>query len=100
MTLGKSRFALGVGYERLFDDHQHNAWGIVLQYRIIDPWTVLIAPGITYGGSAISEAEPTVHLETTYEFELGPIDLGPAFEVAVEPNDVHMTLALHLDLHF
>lgn len=99
-AIAKSPFGIGLGYERLLDEHQHNALSIVFQYRILDPWSVSLSPGIAFEGSDLNAIEPAVHLETAYEFELGPIDLGPAFEVAWEPEGVHLTLAVHAGVHF
>ena len=41
-----------------------------------------VSPGITFIGRAEPEKTFALHMEITYEFELGPIHLGPVLEYA------------------
>ena len=93
-AIGESRWGLGGGLERLFDDHGHTTLSAVVQFRIFDPWSVVVAPGMTISDDA--ELAPSVHFETAYEFAFGNFHLGPSFEVAVDPNETHLTLGLHM----
>jgi hypothetical protein len=93
-------FGIGLGYEHLFDDHRHNAITAIFQYRITAPWSVSVSPGFTFEGNDFSSPRPSAHLETVYEFQIGVIDLGPSFEVALEKEGVHLTLAAHAGVHF
>lgn len=86
-------WSLGLGYEKLFDDHTHNTFNVVGQYRLAERWSASFAPGITFEGDEIL---PSAHLETAYEFMLGPVHAGPSLEVAVDPDEVHITLGLHI----
>ena len=93
--LGKSRFGLGLGYERIFDFHKHNTFGVVAAYRPIDPLSFNISPGFSF-----EDNEPGIifalHIETAYEWELGNFHIGPAFEFAYDPEDMHISLGLHV----
>ena len=98
--LGSVPLGFGVGYEALFDEHRHQTMSLVFQYRIIDAWLMSVSPGVTFELGSFNEPRPTVHLETVYEFRVGLMDLGPAFEFAIEPEGTHLTLALHAGVHF
>jgi hypothetical protein len=91
---------LGVGAERIFDEHGHSTFSVVPQLRITDAWSVIVAPGITMPDEDPSDIQPSVHLETAYEFALGDVHLGPSFEVALDPHATHATLGLHCGLGF
>jgi hypothetical protein len=39
-------------------------------------------------------------VETAYELLTGDVHLGPAFEVALHPEEVHMSLGAHVGLGF
>ena len=96
---GHSQFGLGLGYERIFDEHQHNTVGVVASYR---PWHGLsfnVSPGLTFEAES-NEANFAVHLESTYEFEFKNIHLGPAFEFAYDKEDIHISLGLHIGFGF
>ena len=94
-----SKFGIGLAYERIFDDHKHNTFGVVLAYAPIESWTVSVSPGVTYEG-ATGDVMPSIHLETTYEFEIGHFHIGPLFEFAIDPEDNHISLGLHLGYGF
>lgn len=87
---------LGVGVERLFDDHGHTTLSAVLQFRIFDPWSVIVAPGITFPDGDASDVEPSVHFETSYEFMFGSFHVGSSFEVAIDPHATQLTFGLHM----
>jgi hypothetical protein len=93
-------WAVGIGYERLFDDHAHNTVGPVVQYRITPRWSVNASPGITFSDREPGHLAPAGHLETAYEFRLGPAHFGPSAEAAFDPEDVHFTLGVHLGMGF
>jgi hypothetical protein len=38
--LNDSKFAVGLGYERIFDENKHQTIGIVGSYRIIEPLSI------------------------------------------------------------
>ncbi len=100
VTVGEGPWALGLGYERLFDEHAHNTVGAMVQYRITHRWSVNVSPGIAFSGEDPGHVVPAGHMETAYEFVLGPMHLGPAAEVAFDPEDVHFTVGVHLGFGF
>jgi len=94
----ETKFGLGVGYERIYDEHKHNFIGLEINYRPIHPITVSISPGITFEGEHRDESDFGLHFETVYEFELGAFHVGPMFELAYHPEDWHMSLGIHIGL--
>jgi len=103
-NIGESPFGIGAGYERIFDEHGHNTLGIVFNYRLLEALSFNFAPGVTFeSGGDMSEEQETnfaFHIESTYEFELGDIHIGPALEFAYDPEDIHISLGLHIGLGF
>lgn len=99
-NIGESRFGIGLGYERVFDEHKHNTIGIAGSFRPIEPLSFNISPGISFEGSEISDLKFAIHFETTYEFELGRFHIGPLLEIAYDPEDYHLSLGLHLGYGF
>ena len=97
-TLGETAWGLGLGYERLLDEHAHNTASAVLQYRITTEWSVIAAPGVTFEDHDPGALAPAVHLETAYEFLIGDFHIGPALEVALDTEDAHVTGGLHFGL--
>ena len=96
----ESNFGLGVGYERIFDEHKHNFIGIELSYRIVHPLMISISPGVVFEGAESGEAGFGVHTEVVYEFELGAFHVGPMAELAWHPEDWHLSLGVHIGLGF
>jgi len=100
-TIGKSdKFGLGLGYERIFDDHKHNSTNLLFMYRPIDHLSINIAPGIVWLDSEANSIKPSLHLETIYEWELGHFHLGPLLGIAFNTEDFHVSIGLHLALGF
>lgn len=93
-----TKFGLGVGYERIFDEHKHNFVGAELSYRIVHPLSISLSPGIAFEGEHRDEKEFALHFETVYEFELGVFHLGPVLELAYHPEDFHVSLGIHIGL--
>lgn len=93
-----SKFGLGVGYERIFDEHKHNFVGIEFNYRIVHPLTLSISPGIVWEGAEDGESGFGLHGEAVYEFELGAFHIGPMLEVAWHPEDWHLSVGIHIGL--
>ncbi len=98
-NIGESKFGLGLGYERIFDEHKHNTAGIVGTYRPINRLSFNVSPGLTF-----EDGEPggrfALHLESSYEYEIGNFHIGPAAEVAYDPEDYHFSLGLHVGYGF
>lgn len=95
-ALPDSRWGLGLGLERLFDDHGHTTLSAVVQLRLIAGWSVIVAPGVTFEDGEWSSPGPSVHFETVYEFTFGAFHIGPSLEFAIDLEETHLTLGLHL----
>ena len=98
-AIPKSKFGLGLGYERIFDEHKHNTIGVVIAYRPVHELTLSISPGVTFE-DAYPEAGFALHIEATYGFEIGNIHLGPLVEFAYDPEDYHISIGIHLGYDF
>ena len=99
-TLGETRWGVGAGAERLFDAHGHTTLSAVVQFRIFDPWSVIVAPGVTIPDGNASNVEPSIHFETAYEFMFKHFHIGPSFEVAIDPEETHLTIGIHFGVGF
>jgi hypothetical protein len=97
-SIPKTKFGVGIGYERIFDEHKHNTFGLVGTYQPIEKLTLNVSPGLTFEDG--SKANFALHLETSYEFEVKDFHIGPAFEVAYDPEDYHISLGLHIGYGF
>lgn len=100
-SIGESdKFGMGIGYERIFDDHKHNALSLVLLYHPIEHVSINLAPGVTWLGSDSNTIKPALHLEGLYEFKIGKFHLGPLLGVAFNTEDLHASVGLHLAYGF
>lgn len=97
-NISETKFGLGLGYERIFDEHKHSTIGIVGSYRPFEGLSFNLSPGITF--EADSELNFALHVETAYEWELGNFHVGPVFEIAYDPEDYHISLGLHIGYGF
>ncbi len=93
-------FGMGIGYERIFDDHKHNAISAILMYRPIEHFSINIAPGIIWLDSKENSLKPAMHIEGLYEFELGHFHIGPLVGVGFNTEDLHAAVGLHLAVGF
>lgn len=98
-NIPKSKFGLGLGYERIFDIHKHNTFGFVASYRPIEKLNFIASPGLTFEDNN-SQVNFALHLETSYEFEIRNFHIGPVFEIAYDPEDFHLSLGFHLGYGF
>ena len=94
--LPESRFGIGLGYERIFDVHGHNTFGMIGNYSPFDRFNLAIAPGVAF--TKEGEVHFTTHLESSYDFDFHGFHLGPAFEIAVDREDLHLSLGLHIGI--
>ena len=98
-NIGDSKFGLGFGYERIFDDHKHSTYGIVATYRPIERLSINASPGLTFEADE-SNALFAFHFESSYEYVLSDFHIGPVFELAYDPEDIHVSLGLHVGYGF
>ncbi|MFC2151373.1 hypothetical protein ACFLSE_02505 [Bacteroidota bacterium] len=100
-TVSKSdKIGLGLGYERIFDDHKHNAASFIILYRPIDHLFFNIAPGISWLTTESNSAKLSMHIEGLYEWEFGSFHLGPFIGIAFNSEDFHASVGLHLAIGF
>lgn len=98
-SLGDSKFGLGMGYERIFDQHKHNTFNLIASYRPIEPLTFSLSPGLGFE-DVDPQAHFALHFETSYDFEIHHFHIGPALEFAYDPEDFHISLGLHVGFGF
>lgn len=99
-NIPKSRFGLGLGYERIFDEHQHNTIGLEGTYRPVENLSLSLSPGVAFEENSLSNSMFALHFESAYEFELKYMHLGPVVEVAYDKEDVHISIGLHIGVGF
>lgn len=99
-NLPHTKFGLGLGYERIFDDHKHSTIGLTFNYQPVEKLNLSISPGLASENNAFDQSVFALHFETSYEFEIHDFHLGPVFEVAAAKEDVHISLGLHLGIGF
>ena len=98
-TIRNSKFGIGLGYEKIFDEHEHNTFGIVAVYRPINELSFNISPGLTFEKNK-KNANFALHIETSYEFEVHNFHIGPVLEFAYDPEDIHISLGIHIGFGF
>ncbi len=97
--ISESKFGIGLGFERIFDDHGHNTLGLVVAYRPIEKLGFSLSPGLTFEDGN-PQANFALHFETSYEFEIGNFHLGPIAELAYDPEDYHLSFGVHVGFGF
>lgn len=98
--LKETKFGIGVGYERIFDEHKHNTIGVILSFEPIEHFSMSLSPGFTFNDNNASDLNFGLHLETLYEFEIGIFHIGPVAEFAYAVEDYHISLGLHFGFGF
>ncbi len=98
--LSESKFALGIGYERIFDEHKHNTFNFVGSYQPIDNLSFNLSPGIAFEDHAGSGVNFALHVETLYEFAINDFHIGPLIEFAYDAEDYHISIGLHIGFGF
>jgi len=98
-NIPNSKFGIGFGFEKIFDAHNHKTFGLVTTYRITDEISLNLSPGLTFEDGN-SKGDFALHIETSYEFELSDFHIGPVLEFAYDPEDIHISLGLHVGYGF
>jgi len=109
--IGDSRFGIGLGAEYIFGEARHQTYSAVFQYSPTYRIHLVVSPGVA-PERELAEFDQdgndhehhgavfALHLEAIYEFHIGEFDLGPSFEFAYDPSDIHLSLGLHLAYPF
>ena len=97
-SINHSKFGIGLGYERIFDEHKHNTLGIITSYNPTEKIHVSLTPGIAFAGNNASEKHLALHLETSYDYQIANLHLGPMIEFAIDSEDFHVSLGIHIGL--
>jgi len=95
-----TKFGIGAGYERIFDEHKHNFIGFEINYNPVHRITLNLSPGVAFEGEHKDEKEFAFHFETVYEFEFDAVHIGPFLELAYHPDDFHISLGVHIGFGF
>ena len=95
-NIGHSNFGVGLAYERIFDEHKHNTFGVVTSYTPVDRLHFAFTPGIAIEGSDWDEKNFAMHFETAYDFQVGNIHMGPMVELGYNFEHVHLSMGLHI----
>lgn len=84
--------------KRIFDVHKHNTAGIVVGFRLLEGLTDMLSPEIIFEDQAPTNLLPALHAELAYEVELKHPHIGPLVEWAYDPEDMHVSLGLHIGI--
>jgi hypothetical protein len=98
-NISKSKFGIGLGYERIFDEHEHSTFGMIGVYKPIEKLSLSLSPGLTYENE-VTEPNFALHTEATYEFEINDFHFGPVLEFAYDKEDFHISLGIHCGIGF
>ena len=99
-TIEDSKFGVGLGFEQIFDEHDHQTIGIIGSYRPIYPLVISLSPGILLKGGERSTVNFALHAEAVYEFEINNFHLGPAIGFGYASSEFHVSFGLHLAYGF
>ena len=97
--LKETKIGIGIGYERIFDEHNHNTICVILSYTPLEHLGLNLSPGITFDDYN-AKSNFGIHLETLYEFEIGIFHVGPVAEFAYTVEDYHVSLGIHFGFGF
>ncbi|HYQ56570.1 MAG TPA: hypothetical protein VEP89_04410 [Draconibacterium sp.] len=95
-NIGFSKFGVGLAYERIFDEHNHNTIGVVGSYTPVERLHFALTPGIAFEGEGWEEKNFALHFETAYDFQVGDIHLGPMVELGYNFEHVHLSMGVHI----
>lgn len=94
---GLDRWKVGLGLENVFDEHGHFNVAAVVSHNVVAGLNLSVAPGLLImkaGGQW--DLHLSSHFEAIYEFDLGPIHVGPVLEYSWSRVDRHTMVGLHV----
>lgn len=95
-----SKFGYGLGYEQVFDEHNHKTVGIIGSYRPLPNLVISLSPGILFPNTESPHSRFIAHSEVVYEFEIRKLHLGPTVEFATSFEEHHLGAGIHLGYAF
>ena len=99
-TISDTKFGFGLGYEKINDEHKHNAIGLLINYRLLKRFSITMSPALSFEGNHTDEYNFALHVETGYEIEIHNFHLGPVIGFAYEPEDTHLSAGIHIAFGF
>jgi hypothetical protein len=97
--IADSDYGLGVCAERTFGSHGHYTAGIMGTWMPGERLNLSISPSLSFENFH-SKADFGMHFDVSYEYDIGRFHVGPDFEAAYDPEDVHLSLGLHVGYGF
>lgn len=95
-------FAIGAGYNAIFDEHFHNTLHLITSFRLYRELFVSINPGLvfkSYRGRA--QTLYSLGFSTNYQMNISEkIHVGPKAEVVVAQDDMNYLLGFNMGLSF
>jgi hypothetical protein len=92
----QNRWGLGLGYETIFDEHQHNGVNLLVNYHPLKHLSVNAVPGIIFTEhDGEKERKPAFHTEAVYEFNVGKLHLGPMVGFGFDEEHSHFSVGVH-----
>jgi hypothetical protein len=99
-NISETRFNIGLGYEKIFSDHNHDMVNLIGSIFLIDHLSFSIAPGLIFEDSKFDDIKFAMHFELYYEFELDNFHIGPMAGYSFSKEDNHIGVGIHLGYVF
>ena len=101
-SIGHANFwKVGLGYEFLNGDEKHHSFYLPLAMQLFEGFTLSVAPGVVMAKEdGVNESLLSGHVEGLYEFELGPLHLGPLIGFGFNRHESHIGLGIHAGFGF
>ena len=99
-NISDSRFNLGLGYEKIFSDHNHDMVNFIGSAMVSDHLSFSLAPGLVLENSKFDDVKFALHFELFYEFEFENFHVGPMAGYSLSKEDNHIGAGIHLGYIF
>lgn len=98
--LKNPKFALGLGYEKMWDTYNHKSVGFVCFYNPVNELFFSALTGFTFKGQSIRQSSFGFHAETGYQFRVKKLKIGPVTEIGYGNVNTHVSLSAKFSLSF
>lgn len=96
-----NRWGLGFGYEAILDEHVHNGFNLLLNYRPAHFISFVAGPGVVLANhEGRTELKPALHTEAVFEFNVGGLHMGPMIGFGTDREESHFSLGIHIGFGF